>query len=67
MIFLAVMLIFISVYEIRVLLKEKKTKETVVFVCLTVITFFTGLIYINNPWFDKGIMGTIMDVIGIKY
>ena len=65
MIALTILLIFISIYEIRNMLENNQKKEIVIFVCLTIIIWIVGIFYISDP-FRPSIVNMIMSAFGIQ-
>lgn len=66
MIILVILLVMISVFEIRGMARDNKVKDIFVFICMVIITFISGYIYLSNPWFEKGIAGITMDFLGLR-
>ncbi len=65
MIGLTVLLIIISIFEIKGMLDKNQKKEMYVFIGLTILTWVIGTVYFSNKY-SISIASMIMDVFGIK-
>ncbi|HBY19470.1 MAG: hypothetical protein A2Y24_06980 [Clostridiales bacterium GWE2_32_10] len=66
MIALTILLIIISIFEIKNMLENNQKKEIVIFVCITIIIWIIGRVYISDP-FRPSIVNMIMSAFGIQF
>lgn len=53
MIFLAILIILIGIFEIKSMIKRKQKKEIAVFCFIAVLTIVLGYFYFKNPYQDS--------------
>lgn len=66
MIFLIILLVLVTIYELPGLIKQKLLKETFIFIELTIITLIIGYIYFSDPLVDTSILKILMSTMGLK-
>ena len=66
MILFTTLIIFLIIFEVKSMLRNKLKRELKVFILLALITFASGYYYISNPY-GKSIANIIFTFFGIKY
>lgn len=66
MIFFTILILILSVFEIKSMLKKGLKNELKVFILLTLVTLTLGYYYISNPY-RKSFANIILTFFGINY
>ncbi len=66
MIYLAILIFIVSVFEIRLMVKRKQNREIIVFIVISVLTFSLGYYYFSHPY-EESFAQRILSILGQEF